>query len=286
MGLGNQMFIYATGYGVSRKCNMELNLDISKIAAGGSDGRYLELLNYNLKYNKLIKYLYKYNKFWNKLGLNNLQRYISYGFNTPIYYQKNTWEEDDNVYKFDTSFCMDGDWDNWHYFIEYRNDLREILTPKSERSQSVNEILKNIQLDKDKSVSLHIRRGDYESIEGWTLPLEYYEEALKKMGGILGKDIRVYVFSDDINYCQMNLKKFEDKYQITYIDYESDNRTVDDMYLMSNCSNNIIANSTYSWWAAFLNKNDNATVICPTLLKWKDEFFLDSWIKLPVKDLV
>lgn len=104
---------------------------------------------------------------------------------------------------------------------------------------------------------MHIRRGDYLVSPGHyiNLDVEYYKNALKYIdnpGSIL-------IFSDDISWCKDNFKG--DKY--IFIENEKD---YIDIYLMSLCNNNIIANSTFSWWGAWLNTNPNKIVISPN--KW------------------
>jgi len=65
-----------------------------------------------------------------------------------------------------------------------------------------------------------------------------------------------------------------------YVQYESDNAVVDDLYVMSKCKHNIIANSSYSWWAAWLNQNRNKVVICPEIGMWTGDFYPEEWKKV------
>jgi len=107
------------------------------------------------------------------------------------------------------------------------------------------------------TTSIHIRRGDYLSLVGIyeILGVEYYKQALK----ILGDNQEIVVFSDDIEWCKTALN-FIPKEKIHFIEGEED---VCDLYLMSKVKNNIISNSTFSWWAAYLNENKDKKVIAP-----------------------
>jgi hypothetical protein len=109
----------------------------------------------------------------------------------------------------------------------------------------------------ERVTSIHIRRGDYLKNTNYhpIQPIEYYTKAIE-----LVKDITDYffIFSDDIDWCKNNL--IGDNF--IYIDGECD---YIDLFLMARCKNNIIANSSFSWWGAWLNKNENKIVIAPHL---------------------
>lgn len=104
----------------------------------------------------------------------------------------------------------------------------------------------------ENSVSLHVRRGDFVGLQNHhpLCTMDYYEEAMD----VIGRDKTFYVFSDDWEWCTKN---FKDCYVVE--------PTYDwlDLILMSRCAHNIIANSTFSWWSAWLNENENKTVIAP-----------------------
>ena len=145
---------------------------------------------------------------------------------------------------------------------------------------------KNLSLAKTiretNSVSIHVRRGDYLMEIGWdTCNLEYYNKAIKYIEQIL-PHCTFYVFSDDILWCMKNLTN---KYNFIYVDWNKGNDSWQDMYLMSQCKNNIIANSTFSWWGAWLNNNPQKIVITPSI--WFNDrnpndcdIIPDNWIKI------
>ena len=107
--------------------------------------------------------------------------------------------------------------------------------------------------------------------------LDYYKQAIETVG----PDKTFVIFSDDIEWCKQNLDFIGSKFFI------SGNKDYEDMYLMSLCNNNIITNSTFSWWGAWLNKNENKIVISPKIWFGKNnshldtsDLYCDKWIKL------
>lgn len=124
------------------------------------------------------------------------------------------------------------------------------------------------QIDAVYGVSIHVRRGDYlkginSNLFGGIATLEYYRNAI---GWAItyckhrSLEIKFYVFSDDIDWCKQNLGLRD----AVYVSGNSKTDSWKDILLMSHCRANIIANSTFSWWAAWLNQQPNKVVICPT----------------------
>ena len=121
--------------------------------------------------------------------------------------------------------------------------------------------------------AVHVRRTDYAKSNGFhnMLDMDYYDEAISNIGS--GKYV---IFSDDIEWCRRSLK-FKNLF------FVEGNSSWEDLFLMSLCNNNIMANSTFSWWAAFLNKNKNKRIIFPS--KWfgkkckhkTNDMFPTSW---------
>lgn len=142
-----------------------------------------------------------------------------------------------------------------NYFIHNRDKILEYYSIDDVSRKYIDD--KYGDLLNNKTCSLHIRRGDYLNVSHIHPPcnLNYYNEAVKHI------DSDVYlVFSDDIEWCKENLK-FSN-----LIHFVDGNPDYIDMWLMSLCDNNIIANSSFSWWGAWLNQNPNKKVIAPK--KW------------------
>ena len=116
----------------------------------------------------------------------------------------------------------------------------------------------------------------------------YYDIAMKQISELLQSEtLSFYIFSDDMDFCKSYFSeaKVKDILDVTrisiyYPQYDSDNYTIDDLLLMSNCKHMIMANSSYSWWAAWLNSFDKKIVICPELGMWKGDFYPAEWIKI------
>lgn len=113
---------------------------------------------------------------------------------------------------------------------------------------------------KKKTCSIHIRRGDYLiephlSYHG-VLPLSYYSNAISALYGEKYEDVLFFVFSDDIPYCKEHITLEN----VCFIEGLKD---IGDLFLMSMCDDNIIANSSFSWWASYLNKNPFKKIVAP-----------------------
>ncbi|MGV7221760.1 MAG: alpha-1,2-fucosyltransferase [Nitrospinales bacterium] len=128
--------------------------------------------------------------------------------------------------------------------------------------------------------AIHVRRGDkLELIDKYPLqPLSYYEDAAKILYGENLKDINFVICSDDIEWCIENFK-FP---LMTFVKNEND---IIDMFIMSMCRDNIISNSTFSWWSAWLNQNPNRVVtpmhwFTPNDYRTGEKLYVDNWIRL------
>jgi hypothetical protein len=104
-------------------------------------------------------------------------------------------------------------------------------------------------------ISLHVRRGDYLQLSSLNLNLEYYKEALDIFISKY-QYFKLLIFSDDINWCKQ-------VFLADNVFFSENNSNYVDMCMMTLCDDNIIANSSFSWWGAYLNKNPNKIVICP-----------------------
>jgi hypothetical protein len=137
------------------------------------------------------------------------------------------------------------------------------------------------QIKATNSVCVHARRGDYLTNKRYVvLEMDYYRRAIKTLSSQF-TNLHFFVFSDDIDWCKVN---FEADCNCTFV---SDNQRFmlrDEFEMMQNCQHHITANSTLSWWAAWLNKNHVKVVICPQ--KWffdaksTQDLIPQTWIQL------
>ena len=151
------------------------------------------------------------------------------------------------------------------YYADILYDLREkIQFPPS--SNPLNREMADRMRNKN-SISVHVRRGDYLNPENVTMfgnicTDAYYQNAIDFVKRVI-PDAHFYFFSDDVSYVK---KRFPgDDYTIVDINHGRD--SFYDMWLMSNCKHNICANSTFSFWGARLNPNENKIMIRPTIQK-------------------
>lgn len=168
------------------------------------------------------------------------------------------------------------------YFLDIREDLLQQFKFNI-TDKLLNEISNSIKNSKKPIVSIHVRRTDYLGSPMHNICTEtYYKNAINEIYNRLNtKDIEFIVFSDDIEYCKTLFPDF------TYIDKNQfeDYKDWYDMYLMSCCHHNIISNSSFAWWAAWLNQNQNKLVLAPN--KWLNglptyDIWCEDWIKVNV----
>lgn len=178
---------------------------------------------------------------------------------------------------------FEGYWQSFQYVQKVESELRRRFRFINKDDKKLSDIAKEIH--KQNAVSIHIRRGDYltsqtQRIFGNICTDEYYKKAIDYIEKAIEKPV-YYYFSNDINWVKEKYKRNNAIYvnQDLFDDYED----WYDMYLMSVCKHNIIANSTFSWWGAWLNQNQNKVVIAPS--KWVngckyEDIYPSAWIRL------
>lgn len=171
----------------------------------------------------------------------------------------------------------DGVFISEHYFKDIEEQVRMAFEFKD--IDSLNQNIGNELLSRD-SVSLHIRRGDFLNNPIYGVCDEsYYSKAIDYMCSKVSNPV-FYIFSDDADWSKRLMEKFGVRYQLFTHNQGAD--SYKDMYLMSCCRHNIIANSTFSWWGAWLNTNKNKIVVAPN--KWTLKHYMDhslsNWVAL------
>lgn len=164
-----------------------------------------------------------------------------------------------------------GYWQSELYFKKIESDIRAVFQFKD---IDENNIRISSEMKMKESVSVHIRRGDYASFGMTIIGKEFYKRAIS----IIKEKVETpffYVFSDDAKEAKEVMDESNVEYTIVKHNRGAD--SYKDMYLMSKCKHNIIANSSFSWWGAWLNINPQKIVIAP---KWHKGFNLESWIEL------
>lgn len=178
-------------------------------------------------------------------------------------------------------FYYNGYWADHRYFDAVRPQLLKEFSLKESMDKKNQDFL--AELSDKVSCSLHVRRGDYLKGPDYRgiCDLDYYQRAISIVKKEIDKPISFLVFSNDIKWCKENLAESFGGNEVVYVDWNRGLDSYKDMYLMSQCQANIIANSSFSWWAAYLNENPDKIVVSPKKYKNKDMGFkiaLDEWI--------
>ena len=174
---------------------------------------------------------------------------------------------------------LDGYWQNSTYLKNSYSEISKIIKLKDiDLDEKNNDILNYIT--QSESVGIHVRRGDFLSSKNkeiyYSCSLNYYRKAVDHF---IEKDCKFFIFSDDIKWVQNEIKIPN----AVYVDFNSGPSSFNDFYLLTKCKHLIIANSTYSWWAAALGLSTNNKVIAPKYWKKnsKDPVYLpDGWITI------
>ncbi|MGB6269589.1 MAG: alpha-1,2-fucosyltransferase, partial [Olleya sp.] len=131
----------------------------------------------------------------------------------------------------------------------------KIVSPLKKQTQKL-----LTEMTQTNAVSIHIRRGDFLKHDVHNTSKEdYYKEALSVIESKIEQPT-YYLFSDDMDWVKAN---FKTKHKTVYVDFNDATTAFEDIKLMSNCKHNIIANSSFSWWSAWLNTNPNKIIIAP-----------------------
>lgn len=282
-GIGNQIFQYAAGRSLAISHDYELCLDDSllKQRRYGVTPRDYELDAYNIVARKLtpaeqaavkprvrrpLRYMYD-------IGL----------MKSPFYYYREPhFEFDHKLHQLSGNLIIEGYWQSERYFSDIANTLRRELQPINPPPSNMRDFLG--QMTKNNSVSLHVRRGDYISnpkaaANHVSCDLAYYKRAAALVAERVSSPV-FYVFSDDPEWVENELQI---GFPMVLVSQPKSWPAYDDLRLMSHCAHHIIANSSFSWWGAWLNPSPDKIVIAPS--RW---FRVDKNIQdlIPPKWLV
>lgn len=246
-GLGNQMFQYAAGYAAARRQGKELFLDLSAYENQFSkdEPRAFELDAFNLSFARVARRRNTVVSMFLRRAVNKLFPANPYAFKSHVFSYK----------------ILDGYYQNERYFLHIREHILREFALRAE-SGIFSETKKFIR--SGTGVSLHVRRGDYmrnqyaHSYHG-VLGLTYYQKAYEHLVSRIGSDFVLFIFTDDVEWAKENLSFHKNTFILSGQGFNS----AEELTLMSHCAHNIIANSTFSWWGAWLNQHPNKIVIAP-----------------------
>lgn len=244
-GLGNMLFQTAAAMSIAKTNDTQIS--ISNLT------NHLNYLNKETVFNPSINYCSEYK---------NLNMFCDVKqetpplntetINFPFHFESFNFKEKEKI--------IQGFFQSEKYFKPHKKLILNKFEPTNEILNLINKKYPNLIKQKN-TTSIHVRRQDYLKLPNHhpTCTIKYYQEAVKK---IHPSTEHYYIFSDDIEWCK---KTFIDKKNCTFME---NNKDYIDLYLMSFCSNNIISNSTLSWWSAWINPNPNKIVISPHHSKW------------------
>jgi hypothetical protein len=261
-GLGNQMFQYAAGLGLALNSGASLELDTS--AFQRTDYRKYSLDNFQIIENYKKNDLYIKKPLSHRL-INKIDKIYALKKVTclvPQQYREEYFYYNESFFNLKPPVTIEGYFQSPLYFNGHENSLRSHFQMKKPWSNMAEPILYAIR-QAILPVSLHIRRGDYLNSDIAktlsTLPLSYFARAVTLVEALYGKNIHFFIFSDDPDWIEKN---FDICKQYTVVRGHPE-APWEDMHLMALCKHHIIANSTFSWWGAWLNPSENKTVIAP-----------------------
>jgi hypothetical protein len=274
-GLGNQLFQYAFAKSLACKNNTDFKLDIHFF--DNQALRSYNLCNFNVIENIASLNEISVFKQTKSSAFNFLKSKL---FNTEAHIVEEKSLEFNSVYfTRSTNAYLSGYWQSEKYFSDIKTQIQKEFTPKTAPSATNCALLDKIK--SNNAISLHIRRGDFEmdkavnKIHG-TCSLAYYQNAADLVANKLIDPI-FFIFSDDINWARYNLKL---NYKLHFVDINDEHSAFEDLRLMYNCKHHIIANSTFSWWGAWLNTKPDKIVVAP--VNW----FNDAGLNYQAKDIV
>lgn len=283
-GLGNQMFQYAAGRSLSLKLGLPL-------AYEGEYFRHPERFGSHWSYQLGLTgadcaewrsswprdYFNQYYKVIRKLNNLNLYKSKKFFFETPFTF-------DQRFLDINQSCFIDGYFQSEKYFQGIRQQLIKEFSPKvpfQNKNMEIADLIRSTN-----SVSLHVRRGDYihnpaaAQVHG-SCTIDFYRQAISFFESKV-RSPYFFIFSDDLNWVRSNI---EIKGHAIFVDNNVGKDSYIDMHLMSLCRHNITANSSFSWWGAWLNSNQEKITIAPK--QWykdnsqgEDEICPASWVRI------
>lgn len=297
--LGNQMFQYASTRGILAKNGMDddVMLDFSEVYDFGFKN---DLIDFNVKYGveinkaklnisqyimlakiliyeKLLKFKYKdedsYDKKKHEYELKNKDKFIKSGV-IKLFDGYSDFKLEKNK-----DYAIFGLLESKKYFDNIRSEILEEFTPKHDKLEENKELYDIIE--NTNSVCISVRRGDFLDSENkarhFVCDLDYFKKAIEIINKSV-KNPKFIIFSDDVEWCKEEFSFLENAA------FESGKDPVwEKLRLMYSCKHFIISNSTFSWWAQYLSRNDSKIVIAPQ--RWKnfgvyEDIYDEKWIKI------
>jgi Glycosyl transferase family 11 len=282
-GLGNQMFQYAAARRLALRTGDELALDLGWFDHEGREWvtqRRFELGVFHLPARR-VSFPPRAIEAWERGGAARVLRFRR--LRLAVLRNEGAGPADARVLAASRDVLLIGYWQSERYFADAADTIRADFAFRKPPSQEYSQVLRSIE--SNSAVAVHVRRGDYASdsrtnaIHG-TLEPSYYREAIARVAERVGA-LHVFVFSDDPDWAAEHLA-FE--HPVTHVS-RAGSHAVDELYLMTLCGHHVIANSSFSWWGAWLCDTPNRIVIAPR--RWFRDDRIDTaelvpsrWIRI------
>lgn len=268
-GLGNQMFEYALALKyVSLGC--KVRLDISEYEKDNPYREWgLDIFGITSTENIRID------------GNNFINRVIGWIFKKLLIYNDKIAVFQPQIFSFRNRMLC-GYWQNEKYFVDIQDSVKKAFCFDENLLNDKNILLAR-EMSECNSVSIHVRRGDYldvanQGVYDQICNEEYYRRAIDLVNTKV-ENAKFFLFSDDIEWTKMNVWREG----MRIVDWNTDTRSWEDMYLMKQCKHHIIANSTFSWWGAWLGNYNEKIVVAPSRWFFNNdciETICDDWIRV------
>ena len=263
-GIGNQMFQYATGRALSQASDQHFSVDLKDFSNYRLHNGYElnRVFNVNVEYadEQVVKDMLKWRS--NNLAMKVLRRSQFECLRGDAFVVEPFFNYWAGLKKRTGDSYLFGYWQSELYFKLFENIIRQDFSfrhPLKGENSTLAEAIKNTQ-----SISIHVRRGDYinDAKSGAVMEvcsLDYYRKAINYIAERVNSPV-FYIFSDDIKWVKQAL---EIKFPCTFVGHNIGQESYRDMQLMSLCQHNIMANSSFSWWGAWLNSNEDKLIVAP-----------------------
>ncbi len=284
-GLGNQLFQYAAGKALAQHHNVDFCIDTTPFKSYSlhdCDLNFLKITAPEVSEQQMKEFCIKKYSTFKKTIYRNLNFLISPKRNT--YYEETFPEYNNRFFDLPPHIYLSGYFQSEKYFERITHIIKQefVLKQNLTNTNGVIDDIKNTN-----SVSIHFRRGNYATNDGirnifGLVGLEYYKQAVENILSSV-KNPHFFIFTNDSEWVKSNFK-IED-YPVTYVS-DLGFKNHEELFAMSLCKHNIIANSTFSWWAAWLNNNPDKMIVSPDeWFKWKKirnkDLLPKDWIKIP-----
>jgi len=254
-GLGNQMFQYAAVRAAAVRTSSQLALDIRPLSASGERG-------YSLGAFRLREPVELVTEGPAPRRNGRIRNFLNSLLGGERRFRESGFRYDPAVLRINPSLRMEGYFQSERYFADIASVIREDFTPREDLLAEINLLAEKL-IPSGPCISLHVRRGDYTNpatmaVHG-LLDAPYYEKALRLVVERIGQALPICVFTDDPAWVRANLTL---PGELSFIS-EHKRTPLQDLILMSRCTHHITANSSFSWWGAWLNPSQDKIVVTP-----------------------